>query len=473
MLLNDDFLLTTDWARRLYHNHAEHMPIVDYHCHLDPQKIYEDAHFEDLAQLWICDNGAGDHYKWRLMRANGTPEELISGDGEPYEKYLAFVRAIEKAPGNPLYEWSHLELSRAFGIDLTINEYNAEEIWNLANERISEPDFSTKGLIRKFDVTCLCTTDDPASDLKWHKLLREEEDQNGFRVLPTFRPDGLLGIERDTFCDYVSTLSAASGIEVTDYESLKAATVQRVDFFHEVGGRFADHGMNTFYFNPASEEEVAQIVARRLAGEEVSAEEVGRYQTAMTLYLLGLYKSHGWTCQLHANCFRNDSALGLANVGVDAGFDSAGDQPDLVYQLKCLLDAAEQADGLPKTILYTLNEADFIPMATLVGSFQGGGVRQRMTFGNAWWFLDNYSGMKKQIATCAEQGLLGNFPGMLTDSRSFLSYSRHEYFRRILCQTFGEWVEQGRLPEDEDYLGGLVEDVCYNNAHDNFGFFDD
>lgn len=471
MLLNDDFLLTTPWAKKLYHDHAEHMPIVDYHCHLDPQQIYEDKHFHDLTELWLYDHGAGDHYKWRLLRANGTPEKYITGDGDAYTKYLEFVKAIEKAPGNPIFEWSHLELRRVFGIDLTINQKNAKSIWEQANARIAQPGFSAKGLIKKFDVRCICTTDDPASDLKWHRLLAQEEQENGFKVLPTFRPDDIMGIDQPGFGAYCAKLSQVSGVKVVDYASLKAAISQRVDFFHEVGGRLADHGMNSFTFQPATEEEVSVLVAKRLAGQELTTREVQEYQTAITLFLFGEYERHGWTVQLHANCFRNDSTRGFETIGKDAGFDSVGAQPDFVFQLKALLDAAQQADALPRMIVYSLNDTDWLALASLCGSFQGG-VRQRLQFGNAWWFNDTFTGIKKQLTMFAEQGLLANFTGMLTDSRSFLSYSRHEYFRRVLCNVLGEWVEQGRLPEDEEYLGGLVEDICYNNAHDYFGFFD-
>lgn len=471
MLLNDDFLLTTPWAKKLYHEHAEHMPIIDYHCHLDPQQIFEDKRFSDLTEVWLYDHGAGDHYKWRLLRANGEPEELITGAGSAYEKYRAYVRAIEAAPGNPLYEWSHLELRRVFGIDLTINEKNADEIWRRANEVIADPSFSAKNLIKRFDVRCICTTDNPASDLSWHKKLAADEELNGFKVLPTFRPDDLLGIDLPGFVDYCATLSQVSGIEVHDYESLKEAAAQRVDYFHAVGGRLADHGANSFTFWPATEAEVASIVDARLAGKELSSEQVGKYQSAMTLFLMGAYEQHGWTMQVHGNCFRNDSARNFAAIGADAGFDSAGDQPDFVYQLKCLLDAAQQADSLPRMIIYSLNDTDWLAIASLVGSFQGG-CKQRMQFGNAWWFNDTFSGMRKQITMYAEQGLLANFTGMLTDSRSFLSYPRHEYFRRVLCGLIGEWVERGQLPEDEQYLGKLVEDICYNNAHDYFGFFE-
>ena len=471
MLLNDDFLLTTEWAKKLFHGHAEKMPIIDYHCHLNPQQIFEDVHFSDLAQLWICDNGAGDHYKWRLMRANGTPEELITGDGDPYEKFLAYVDTMERAVGNPLYEWSHLELRRVFGIDLTICRKNAPEIWRRANEQIQRPDFSAKGLIRRFDVRCVCTTDDPLSELTWHLKLREQEAENGFKVLPTFRPDSLMGIEKPGFADTMAELSKVSGVEVTGWESLKAAAAQRVDFFHEVGGRLADHGNNSFVFAAASDDEVDAIVRRALAGETPTDAERDAYQTALTLFLMGQYEAHGWTLQLHYNSIRNANSRGFAALGPDTGFDSVGDQPALVSQVALLLDAANAADGLPKTILYTLDESQWMGFATLMQSFQGG-CRQRLQLGCAWWFSDTFRGMKEEHTVFAQESLLANFTGMLTDSRSFLSYPRHEYFRRVLCHTIGEWVEQGRLPEDEEYLGGLVEDICYNNAHDYFGFFE-
>lgn len=470
MLLNDDFLLTTPWAKRLFHDHAEHMPIVDYHCHLDPQQIYEDKRFKDLTEVWLYDHGAGDHYKWRLLRANGEPEKLITGDGTPYEKYCAFVRAIEAAPGNPIYEWSHLELRRVFGIDLTINEKNADEIWGRANNVIAQPWFSARGLIEKFNVKCICTTDNPASDLKWHKLLAAEGDENGFKVLPTFRPDDLLGIDLAGFADYCKALSDVSGVDVHDYESLKAAVAQRVDYFHAVGGRLADHGANTFTFGAASETEVSSIVQKALEGEKPDVDEVTKYQTVMALFLMSQYDKHDWTMQVHGNCFRNDSTRDLAAIGKDAGFDSTGDQSDFVYQLKLLMDNAQQADGLPRMILYSLNASDWMALAALAGSFQGD-CKERIQFGNAWWFNDTFTGIKRQLTIFAEQGLLANFTGMLTDSRSFLSYPRHEYFRRVLCNLLGEWVERGQLPEDEGYLGKVVEDICYNNAHEYFGFF--
>lgn len=471
MLLDDDFLLTTSWAKRLYHNHASRMPIIDYHCHLVPAEIYEDKRFENLAQVWLYDNGFGDHYKWRLMRANGTAESVIRGDDD-YAKFEAYVSALERAVGNPLYEWSHLELRRIFDIDLIICKKNAQEIWERANAKIASKDFSAKQLIRAFDVRCLCTTDDPASDLMYHKLLVEQEQENGFRVLPTFRPDALMAADDPGFCGYVEGVGALAGIEVHDWASLKDAVASRIEYFHAVGGRLADHGANSFYYRKADDHEMDRIVTSALVGEMVSGEDLLVYQSGLTLFLMSEYARRNWTLQIHANCLRNDSTLNLAAYGRDAGFDSVGDQAGLATELARLLDAAQMQGGLPRCVLYSLNNNDLLALASLAGSFQGDGMRARMQLGCAWWFNDHFDGMKQQLTVAAHQGLLGSFCGMLTDSRSFLSYPRHEYFRRVLCHTIGEWVEAGRVPDDEGFLGGIVEDICYNNARDLFGFFE-
>ena len=472
MFLDDDFLLTTQTARELYHGYAEKQPIIDYHCHLDPAAIAADVRFQDLAQLWICDNGAGDHYKWRLMRANGVPERLITGDGDPFDKFCAYAATLERAIGNPLYEWSHLELRRVFGIRERICMNNAPIIWDKANARIAEQDFSARSLIRSFDVRCICTTDDPASDLAHHRQLAAEEDACGFKVLPTFRPDALMAVDAPGFCAYAERLSAESGIAVNSWETLKAAAAQRVAFFHQNGCRLADHGMNSFVFCPATDAEAEEVVGRALAGRAVNAAETMALQGALTLFLMDAYASHGWTLQIHANCMRNVSASGFSALGADAGFDTVGVQPDIVRQLCLMLDAAQANGGLPKLILYSLNEADWMALATLAGCFQGGGFSPRVQFGNAWWFNDTANGIERQLTILAEQGLLGNFTGMLTDSRSFLSYPRHEYFRRVLCKTVGAWVDAGRLPDDMDYLGGIVAGICHGNASRYFGFFD-
>ncbi len=469
MLLNDDFLLTTEWAKKLFHNHAKDMPIIDYHCHLSPEEIWENKAFGNLAQIWISKDGIGDHYKWRLMRAAGVPEELITGKGDDHEKFLAYVKTMEQAPGNPIYEWSHLELRRYFGIDDVICQDNAESIWERANAKIALDDFRPRNLIRNSKVTALCTTDDPASDLAYHKKLAEVDDL-GFKVLPTFRPDGLMGIDRPEFAAYCDQISEVSGADAHSFAGICKAAAQRVEYFHAVGGRLADHGMDTVHFVSAEPAELESIVARRLAGETLTATEVAQYQTALCLELMRLYYEHDWVLQLHMNALRNTNTQGFTTLGRDNGFDSAGDQPDLSGEVAPYLDAAAQAGTLPRVILYSLNENDWLGLASLMQSFQGG-RKQKLQLGCAWWFNDQFDGMKKQITMFAQQSLLANFTGMLTDSRSLMSYPRHEYFRRVLCHTIGEWVEQGRLPEDEAYLGKIVEDICYNNAHDYFGFF--
>ena len=468
MFMDEDYLLDTEWAKKLFHGYAESQPIIDYHCHLDPAQILEDRRFKNITQVWLNDNGAGDHYKWRLMRANGVPEELVSGDGDDWEKFLAYAKTIERAPGNPLFEWSHLELKRVFGIGLTISENNAPEIWKRANERIAEKDFSPRGLIRRFNVRCLCTTDDITSDLAAHKRIADEIED--FRVLPTFRPDSLWNIASDSFIQSLSAVSKLAGIRVTGVDGFEAALAERADAFHKVGCRLADLGMNNFYYTPVTREEIEDILGRRLAGKTISKMDVQAYQTYLTLVLMGLCHSHGWTLQLHMNCMRNDSTRGLKLIGCDSGFDSVGNQSDIVLNVKQLLDMAQRIDKLPKLLLYSLNPTDWLALASLAGSFEGECV-QRIHFGCAWWFNDTFTGITNQLTTYAEQSLLSNFVGMLTDSRSFLSYPRHEYFRRILCRVLGQWVEEGRLPEDETYLSDVVKDISYRNAHDYFGFF--
>lgn len=469
MFLDQDFILENDMAKKLYHNHAEEQPIIDYHCHLNPKEIYENKAFDDLSQIWLFDQGAGDHYKWRLMRAAGEPEANITGDGAPYDRFLSFARTMEKAIGNPIYEWSNLELRRFFDIDLLLNEKNAPEIWKQANAKLGENGYHAKDLMRKMNVELVCTTDDPADDLHYHQLLAKEEKENGFRVLPTLRPDKLMNIADEGFTDYLKKLSAVSGTTIHDFDSLMKAMQQRVDFFHETGGRLADHGMNEFSFIETTPEEAQAIFEKRLNNEVLTDEEIIRYQSAVQQALMKMYKDKDWTLQMHMNVIRNASDKNFAAQGPDHGFDSAGAQPALAVEVKKMLNAAQKQDALPKMILYSLNPTDYVPLATLMQSFQGE-VPQQLQLGAAWWVNDTYNGMKDQLTTMAQQSLLGNFTGMLTDSRSFLSYPRHEYFRRILCELLGEWAEAGRIPDDEEMLGKMVEDICYNNANTYFGF---
>lgn len=471
MFLDKDFLLTNDWAKKLFHDHAENLPIIDYHCHLDPKEIYDNQNYKNLTRVWLNENGIGDHYKWRLLRANGVAENLITGTGDDYEKFLAFVQAVEKAPGNPIFEWSHLELRRYFGIEDVICEKNAAAIWEKANALLAAEEFRPKQMIQKMNVALVCTTDDPADELTYHKLLKAEEAENNFKVLPTFRPDNLMAVEAKGFAAYITRLAEVSGVAITDIKDLQKALAQRVDYFHSVGGRLADHGMNTFYFNETSEEQAQVIFAKALSGKAVSAAEINDYQSFIQITLMKLYVAHDWTMQMHINVFRNDSEVNMAKIGANAGFDSVGDQTNLGKELIKLYATAEKQGAVPKSILYSLNPNDAITIASLMGSFQGG-TKQRIHLGCAWWFNDTKDGMRHQLTTYAQQSLLANFVGMLTDSRSFLSYPRHEYFRRILCQLIGEWVEAGQLPEDEAYLGAIVEAISYNNAHEYFGFFE-
>ena len=469
MFLDKDFLLENETAKLLFHKYAKDQPIVDYHCHLEPKDIFENKQYNNLTQVWLNDKGAGDHYKWRLMRANGIPEELISGRGDDYEKFLAFVKTIEKAPGNPIYEWSHLELRRYFDIDLTITEKNAPEIWRLANKKIQTDAYRPKELLEMMKVKAICTTDDPSDSLRYHKELSLQN--NSFKVLPTFRPDNVWGITSDGYAAYIQKLGQAANLNIENFSDLKKALSQRIDYFHSLGGRLADQGLNTYFYATADEEKLNDLFKSALLGKtSFTNEELAQFVTAIQLHLMSEYTLHGWTMQMHLNALRNDSTTLKNQVGINVGGDSMGDQASLSKNIVALFDDAEQKSSLPKTILYSLNPSDWLPLATAMQSFQGG-VVQKIQLGCAWWFNDTAEGMRQQLTTMAQQSLLANFTGMLTDSRSFLSYPRHEYFRRVLCQLLGEWVEVGRLPADETYLGKIVADICYQNAHDYFGFF--
>ncbi|MEN0658666.1 glucuronate isomerase [Caldifermentibacillus hisashii] len=470
MLLEDDFLLETQWGKKLFHNYAKKMPIIDYHCHLEPKEIYENKNYDNLTKIWLNDNGIGDHYKWRLLRAYGTEEKYITGDGDDYTKFFEFVKTVEKAIGNPIYEWSHLELKRYFDIDLTINAKNAKIIWDTANDLLAKDEFRPRQLIQKMNVHLVATTDDPISNLDYHKLLKKEEDKNGFKVVPTFRPDMIMDITNPNYLPYMEQLGKVSGISIRSFEDLEEALAKRVQYFHEVGGRLSDHGLNTFYFKRTTRKEVEDIFNHRLHNSSLNNEDVIKYQSAIQIYLMSLYVKYNWTMQLHMNAFRNNSERSLKTIGVNAGFDSMGDQSTLAREVVKLLNEAELQNVIPKTILYSLNPNDWLTLSTLMGSFQGG-MRQKIHLGCAWWFNDTREGMKTQLTTYAQQSLLANFIGMLTDSRSFLSYPRHEYFRRVLCDLIGKWVERGQVPEDEQYLGQIIEDICYNNAYEYFGFF--
>ncbi|WP_295234443.1 glucuronate isomerase [Veillonella sp.] len=468
MFLDDNFLLTNKWAVDLFHQYAKEEPIIDYHCHLEAKTIFENPQYENLTQLWLNDKGAGDHYKWRLMRANGVPEELISGDGDDYEKFLAFVRTLEKAFGNPIYEWSHLELRRYFDIDLIISEANAPEIWCRANEKINSHSYRPQELLRKMKVKAVCTTDDPVDDLAYH--IRLKEMNSDIAVLPTFRPDMSWSISNVNFSAYIKKLGTVSQINIQSFSDLVKALTQRVEFFHSVGGRLADQGLNSYHYAASTMEELDYLLQQAMNGQnEFDSISEAKFSTAIQLELMKVYTRLDWTMQMHMNCLRDASTRMKRELGINVGGDAMGDQTRLAYEVRQLFAVAEESDYLPKVILYSLNPGDWMPLATMMQSFQGG-MNQRLQLGCAWWFNDTYDGMKQQLTVMAQQSLLANFTGMLTDSRSFLSYPRHEYFRRILCQLLGEWIEQGRIPNELAIVGPIVQRIAYGNASEYFGF---
>ncbi len=464
--LDDNFLLGNETAVKLYHDYAKEMPIIDYHCHLSPQQIYENASFANLTEAWLY----GDHYKWRAMRANGAEEKYVTG-GEgvsDYDRFLAWAAAVPQTIGNPLYHWSHLELQRFFGVHELINEANAPVIWEKVNAKLATGKFKARDLIRMSKVEVICTTDDPVDSLEYHRKIKELPDFD-VQVLPSFRPDKALEISRPTFLEWIGKLGEVAGKPIDSYDALLAALESRIRFFHETGCKVSDHAFDYVPYAAATKEEAAAIFAKALGGGSVTLEEENQYKTYTFLFMGRLYAELGWAMQLHINASRNNNSRMFGKLGPDTGFDSINDSP-VAQPLTRLLDALDRDDALPKTILYSLNARDNDVLAALMGSFQGGGVPGKMQLGSAWWFNDTKSGMLDQMQSLANLGLLSRFVGMLTDSRSFLSYTRHEYFRRLLCNLLGEWVESGEAPNDLELLGGLVQNVSYRNAKAYFGF---
>jgi glucuronate isomerase len=462
--MDDDFLLTNPTAKTLYHEYAAKMPIIDYHCHLIPREISDNRTFRNLTEAWL----SGDHYKWRAMRAAGVEERFITGHATDEEKFFAYARTLPQAVGNPLYHWSHLELRRYFGIDDIINEANAPAIWTKANERLSGPGFSARDFIIKSKVRVICTTDDPADSLEYHLKLREERSFP-VKVLPSFRPDRALNIEMDGFPQYMRRLGESAGVAIARFDDLLVALEKRIAFFRQAGCVVSDHALDEVPYAEAGEREISDIFRKAMDGGSVSREEAWKYKTRLLIFLGKQYAKHGWAMQYHINAHRNNNSRMLSLLGPDTGYDAMNDTP-VAHTLTRLLDALEKEEALPKTILYSLNPTQNHLLAAIMGSFQGGGVPGKLQLGSAWWFNDTKEGMIAQMKALAEIGLLGRFVGMLTDSRSFLSYTRHEYFRRILCNLIGEWVEGGELPADEAWLGGIVQDICFNNANNYFGF---
>lgn len=457
-------MLSTKTARELYHDYAEKLPIIDYHCHINPREIAEDWQFDNMTQVWL----SADHYKWRQMRSNGVEEKYITGDATDYEKFCKWAETLEQAIGNPLYHWSHMELWRYIGYDCVLNSDTAQKVWEMSKERLAQEDMSVRGIMRASNVKLVCTTDDPVDNLFWHRMLAEDD---GFeiQVLPAWRPDRALSIADMDFADYMAQLSHVSGVEIRDFEDWKAALETRMDYFAKMGCVASDHGLLYVPWAPADEKEIAEIFGAAMQRNRISSEEEMKFKTAAMLWLGRQYEKRGWVMQLHFGVTRNNNTRMYRKLGADTGFDGIYNRVPIT-ELSSYLDALCWEHALPKTILYSLNPGDNAALGVLLGCFQEAGAAGKIQQGSAWWFNDHKTGMREQMTSLASLGLLGNFIGMLTDSRSFFSYTRHEYFRRILCDLIGGWVEQGEYPNDREWLGRLVTDICYDNVVRYFGF---
>mgnify|MGYP005774557007 FL=1 len=466
--MDKDFLLETETARRLYHEHAEDMPVIDYHCHLPPREIYEDKKFRNLAEAWLgAGDRYGDHYKWRALRARGYEEDSISGPDDDYKKYLQFVQSMPYFVGNPLYLWSHLEMQRYFGIKDIICPENAEKIWNEANKKLET--LTAREMMYKFNVKVVCTTDDPVDSLEWHKKMAEDKTLK-VQVRPAFRPDKALNVELSWFAPWVRQLAEVWGKPIATLEDMCNALADRIEFFHTMGSRLSDHALDVVHYAPATYEEANAVFLKGMKGEHITGEEQDKYKGYLLIFLGKQYVKHGWVQQYHIGALRNNSKTMLEKIGPDTGFDAIDDQ-NYMEKLSALLGALDMADALPKTILYCLNNRDNYALSVLAGCFQKEGVKGRVMVGTAWWFLDQLDGMRQNLETLMQVGLVAQSVGMLTDSRSFLSYPRHELYRRLLCNMLGNLVEKGMYPASElKTLGKIVEDVCYNNAAEYFGF---
>ena len=468
--MDQDFLLETETAKHLFHDFAKNMPLADYHCHLNPKEIYEDRRFNNLVEVWlggVDDQGvlAGDHYKWRMMRANGVEEEYVTGNKPAYERFLKFTEALEQAIGNPMYHWCHLELQQFFGVTEPLTLESAPRIWEHCNKLLQEdPEMTARGLIRKANVAFIGTTDDPIDSLEWHEKIAAD-DTISVKVCPSFRPDKAMNIHKAGFAEYIAKLAACVGKKsLTSAQDVCDALVERIEFFHQHGCRASDHGFEAVVpFRPISMKEANKIFRKGLSGKALTQEEIDGYQTVLMLCIGKTYHRLGIAMQLHYSCLRNTNARMFKELGPDAGFDAIA-QNTCGANIFALLSALEETQQCPKTILYSLNPADNAQLGTLANSFQGAELPGKIQHGSAWWFNDNKTGMIEQMTALANVGILGNFIGMLTDSRSFLSYARHDYFRRILCNMVGTWVENGEYPNNEAALKRIIEGVSFYNA---------
>lgn len=462
--LNEDFLLQNETAKVLYHQYSADQPIVDYHNHLIPQQIAEDKQFDNITQIWLY----GDHYKWRAMRTHGINEKYITGDASDEEKFMKWAETVPYTMRNPLYHWTHLELQRYFGVTELLNKESAKRIYDHCSNLLKTKEYSVRNLLLKMNVKVLCTTDDPTDSLEYHRQIKE----SGFeiKVLPTFRPDKAMAVDSEAdFLEYLAKLSSVSEITIHKLADFKKAIEKRHDFFHEMGGRLSDHGLEQIYAEDYTEEDIERIFNELIQGNSISTREKGQFKSAMLIYFAHLDHAKGWTQQFHLGALRNNNNRLLSKLGPDTGFDSIGDF-DQASSLSKFLNKLDSTDQLAKTILYNLNPRDNELFATMTGNFQDGTIQGKMQFGSGWWFLDQKDGMEKQINALSNMGVLAHFVGMLTDSRSFLSFPRHEYFRRILCNLIGQDVENGELPADMEWLGKLVSDISYHNAAKFFKF---
>jgi glucuronate isomerase len=466
--ITENFLLGNRTAIELYHRFAAPQPIIDYHCHIPPAEIAANRKFANMTAIWL----AGDHYKWRAMRANGIDEKFITGDASDWDKFLAWAKTVPRTVRNPLYHWTHMELKRPFGIsNILLNEATAKDVWERCNAKLAEPAFTTRRIIRAMNVELICTTDDPADTLEHHRALKSDPSWK-VRILPAFRADAALAIERGpAFLAYIKRLGASADVDITSYNDLVEAIRRRHSFFHDEGCRLSDHGLETAYSEEFTPKEVAAAFQRALSGQPVDAADALRFKSALLIELCHLDHAAGWVQQFHLGAVRNTNPRMFRILGPDTGYDSIGDFP-VALPLIRLFARLEENDALARTIVYNLNPADNEIMATLIGNFQDGRIAGKMQYGSAWWFLDQKEGIERQLNALSAMGLLSRFVGMLTDSRSFLSYPRHEYFRRVLCNMLGQEMEQGLIPNDMKLIGGMVEDIAYRNARTYFGFYD-
>ena len=460
--MDKDFLLKTETAKKLFAV-CENEPIFDWHCHLSPKEIYENKEPSDIAYLWL----AGDHYKWRAMRSCGISEDYITGDKSPYEKFKAWAKAMPNLIGNPLYHWTHLELQRYFDIYEPLSEKTCDAIWEKANTLIKNGGYTPRELIKKSNVKYLCTTDDAADTLEYHKLLKEDETFS-CQVLPAFRPDKALGIELDGYLEWLASLESVSDTEIKSFTELKKVLLARIDLFKEMGCCASDHALTYIPYVRGTEEELNALFTKKLSGAELSIEEIDLYKTELLIFLANEYAKNNWAMEIHIGAMRNNNTEMFKKLGPDTGYDSIADY-EIAINLSKLLNAMHSEFRLPKTVLFTLNPKDNQVLGTMLGNFQTDEAASKIQFGTAWWFNDNYDGMRAQMSSLMNLGAFAKFIGMLTDSRSFLSYPRHEYFRRIVCEIIGDLVEEGKYPDDMEFLSEVVKDISFRNAEKYFG----